>query len=82
MHCISGDVSGASSMRWLMEMSPGNQTQWWYQPRQTHLPQSYRNWLQLKAAPMGIGQCGLGRASKVEGAHQPPPALEQVSLEL
>lgn len=30
---------------------------------------------------MGIGQCGLRRASKSAGAHQPPLALRQVSLE-
>lgn len=45
-----------------------------------HPPQSHRNWLQLSMAPMGISQCGLGRASR-SVAPQPPPALGQVSLE-
>lgn len=79
MYCISCEVNGASTIGWLTAMSPGNQTQWWSQPRGTHLLQSYKkNWLQLNAAPMGIGQCGLGSASKGRGGHQ--PALRQVSL--
>lgn len=55
-----------------MVMSPGNQTQRWSQPRGTHLPQSYKNWLQLNAAPMGMGQCGLGRASMAGGSSATP----------